>query len=53
MKKQETIYEAKLPWVPSQHIYLDTKNLKKGSYTLHIKHGNKIIKQTHFQIKET
>lgn len=48
MKK---IYEGKLNKVPSDKIYLNVNNLKKGLYTLKIINKNKVIKKTKFNKK--
>ncbi len=49
MKKKK--YEGKLPNVPSDSIYINVSNLKKGIYTLKIVHKNRIIKKTKFNKK--
>jgi len=49
MKKKK--YEGKLNNVPSDKIYLNVNNLKKGLYTLKIINKNKVIKKTKFNKK--
>lgn len=49
MKKKK--YEGKLQDVPSDNIYLNVNNLKKGVYTLKIINKNKVIKKTKFNKK--
>mgnify|MGYP000644191348 CR=1 FL=1 len=47
MKKKK--YEGKLQVVPSDNIYINVNNLKKGVYTLKIINKNKVIKKTKFK----
>lgn len=49
MKKKK--YEGKLNEVPTDKIYLNVNNLKKGLYTLNIINKNKVIKKTKFNKK--
>jgi hypothetical protein len=49
MKKKK--YEGKLQDVPSDNIYLNVNNLKKGNYTLKIINKNRVIKKTRFNKK--
>jgi len=49
MKKKK--YEGKLQDMPSDSIYLNVNNLKKGIYTLKIVNKNKVIKKTKFNKK--
>ncbi len=49
MKKKR--YEGKLNEVPSDKIYLNVNNLKKGVYTLKIINKNKVIMKTKFNKK--
>lgn len=49
MKKKK--YEGTLEDIPSDSIYLNINNLKKGMYTLKIVNKNKVIKKTRFNKK--
>ena len=49
MKKKK--YEGELQDVPSNSIYLNINNLKKGVYTLKIVNKSKVIKRTKFNKK--
>jgi len=49
MKKKK--YEGRLNDVPSDKIYLNVNNLKKGLYTLKIINKNKVIMKTKFNKK--
>lgn len=40
---------GQLPKHPSFHIYLNVKNLRRGSYTLSLVHKKKVIKQCKFK----
>jgi len=49
MKKKK--YEGHLNEMPTDKIYLNVNNLKKGVYTLKIIDKNKVIKKTRFNKK--
>ncbi len=44
-------YLGKLNEVPSNKIYLNINNLKKGTYTLKIINKNKVVKKMRFSKK--